>query len=182
MKNFNLLLATTAILSTTAFMANADELYRDSAKLNVNIALYEASKITVVEETIEFGALAATGDHSDSQVRLDYTYGRDISGSGVVAAGDDYHFGKIAVNVPTGYKSSLTLDSSVQLLTDSGNDVITFIPEATYDQTIHYDQDDTTHSYSFEYYVIGGEIDLSDAKFIGEYSGTTTVTAIVSPE
>ena len=181
MKNFKFLLATTAILSMgTVAVNSADLSYTDSAEISVVIELWKANEIAVVEDLINFGALIATGEHSDASVRLDPATGmRTITGSGVTAAIDEFLLAEIAVNIPTGYKATLTLPSDVELDDENFNDLdlLTFVPEYASTRGNSYND-----NYNIQRYRIGGSIDLSESKFSGYYNGSFTVTAVVEPE
>ena len=183
MKNFNLLLGATALLSTVTSLANADPLPAlpdATAHLDVKIGLFNAAGITVQEDTIDFGVLAATGAHTDASVRLDPDGGdRTISGSGVVAAdsGTLHKVASLEVNVPDGYNAVLNLPADVVLSTGNGDGspALDFVPEKYLEENPQYGD------LAFDVYSIGGSIDLS-GKFHGNYSGGFTVTAVYSED
>ena len=174
MKNKFLLLGATALLSTGAILANADPLPAlpdASATLEVRISLYNAAGITVKEDTIDFGTLAATGDHTGASVRLMRGI-RTITGSGVVAAGGEVKTAYLYVAVPTGYKATLSLPQKVTLQdTYSEKFRLTFVPEKILDEEAG------VGDIYYNAYDIGGSIDLSD-EFHGDYTGSFTVTAV----
>ena len=180
MKKFNLLLATTAMLSIgLAMNVNADNLYSDTEVLNVRIHLFNANKITVYDEDVVFGTLVNTGDNDDASVRLNAENGiRTVSGV-EAPINNDYNFARIGINIPAGYKVSLTFNDEIYLYNKGKHtqDELEFVPE--------YHEIGTVTSISDEYniidYRIGGSIDLSDASFGGTYTGTFTITAVVSP-
>ena len=178
MKNFKLLLATTAILSMGAVNVKATDLsYTDSAEINASIELYRTNGISVIDEILNFGSLVSTGEHDDASVRLDATnMVRTITGSGVIATRtDDYHFARIRLYEPEGYSVALTMDSLI-LMNINDADEVTLVPEYWANGEMR------IGDYHFREYTIGGSIDLSEAKFYGDYEGILTVTAVVSPE
>ena len=185
MKNKFLLLGATALLSTGAILANADPLPAlpdASAELKVQIRLWNAAGITVEQDTIDFGTLAATAEHDGAKVTLSAEDGtREITGSGVVAAdsGSVHKIAYLSVNVPAGYKATLNLPTNVTLYNDDSvartGYQLNFKPEKYLYETL------TAGTLELDSYYIGGSIDLSD-EFHGWYEGSFVVTAVYTED
>ena len=85
MKNFKLLLATTAILSTGALMANAGNIASTFFSIHLDIL----SAITAEYGTIEFGGILA-GNGKKVVLNSDGTYGVGTTATTVTATGSVY--------------------------------------------------------------------------------------------
>ena len=182
MKNFKLLLATTAILSTGALMANADLGalgYEDSAEFNARVELIKAAGITMIHNTVSFGRLVQTGaDAPTGTATMDINSNVTLSGSGAVrdttvAA----EAGRFDINIPEGYTATVTPDESALLQNENG-DIITFTPTVTRNGSSHTKDSD----YIMHNYRVYGSLDLDDVPFDGFYEGSFTVNVIVQPE
>ena len=96
-----------------------------------------------------------------------------ITGAGVISV-NDYHYGKIVVNVPEGYNSSLILPDYVQLNNDRG--AFPFSPTSFLDEKKNGD-------YKLDFYNIGGTFKiLADREFTGDFQGEFTVTVTFEEE
>ena len=180
MRNYKLLLATTAILSAALAMdTKADLSYNDSTDISVNVNIINAHGIIVVDDTIEFGDLAFTNDQHTATVTLDPdSGGRTITGSGVVATYDFDGEGLAAfnLNIPEGYAATITFPENI-LLDDTEGHEIEFTPSYTSAPT-----SPANGNYTEIGYIIGGSIDLTGETVPGGYQTSFEVTVVVAPQ
>ena len=178
MKNKFLLLGATALLSTGALLANADDLsYTDSAEFNARVELIKAAGITMIYDTVDFGRLVQTGAAAPTgTATMDRNGTVTLSGSGAVR---DTAFasqvGRFEINIPEGYTATVTPAASVSLINTLGNG-ITFTPTVTLFGSSE------GSNYNMHDYKVHGSLDLEDVPFSGVYRGSFTVNVIVKPE
>ena len=180
MKNFKLLLATTAILSTGALLANSADLsYTDSADFNARVELIKAAGIMMINDNVNFGRLVQTGaDEPTGTATMDENGDITFSGSGVVRDTEiGTEAGRFDINIPEGYTATVTPTESVSLENQNGDEIF-FTPTVTNIGSSQLGDSD----YIIHTYKVHGSLDLDDVPFSGVYRSSFEVSVIVQPE
>ena len=180
MKNFKLLLASTAILSTGALLANSADLsYTDSADFDARVELIRAAGITMINDTVNFGTLVQTGAAAPTgTATMDSNGAITFSGSGAVRdTAVATHVGRFDINIPEGYTATVTPAASVSLDNENG-DIIIFTPTVNSDTSSYADGS----NYIMHNYRVYGSLNLDNVPLNGLFQGSFTVSVIVKPE
>ena len=164
MKNFKLLLATTAILSTGALLANADttpgSFTGETTDMDVKVEIIKARKLTAT--ALDFGRIVVTQDNADITIEMDRDGNETDSGDNVYI-------------LKTGSKGVVT-GATCEELTYANRIDLTKPAGATGSADVTsincYQVDDKATFY--------GDLNISDSDPIaaGNYTGKLTVTVI----
>ena len=165
MKNFKLLLATTAILSTGALLANADttpgSFTGETTDMDVKVEIIEARSLSAT--ALDFGRIVVTKNNDDLSVVMDRDGNENVDG-----AGNAYILKTGSKGVVTGATcEELTYANQIDLTKPTG---------ATGDAEVHSINCNQVEDEATFYGVL--HIAGDDPIAAGNYTGKLTVTVI----